>query len=677
MSQKDYIETLKISGYTHRREITNLPGSFLVQGSRDCVITRDEKIASRKGYELVGATKTKNKGHLGSYDWETNRKSTRSVRVNTAGELEIYFNGVWTLLKQLAVGARCNFAPWWSSSELIDMLLYTDETANVNMWSGGITQVASATTTTITIKGYLTGTTFAFNDNGATDDTITDSANGFLTAGFAVDDKIIISGSASNDGTYTIKSITAGVATLYPDDSLTTEAAGATVIATNRVLATWKNQGFLSSGTRSIRINGTEYAYTGGENTGTLTGLVGLSSVSLNDICMQAVRVSAPAELAGYTLDLISVLNNYVFYGDLTSRAIQMSTDTDYTAFIEATPRIQGNGTEIIIDSTPTAFIPGPAGDEFYISGRKDSWYKITFKVASNLTGEEIRVKKLPTATGQAAISQASVISIKNSTAFITFEPTLDTLSRITAVDTPQSQALSYDIKNDLLTYDLTDANGVFFQNQIFIALPKEGKVIIYDVEQALWQPPHNLPIGRLALIDVGENGTQVLCGHSSVSNETYKLYTGYNDNGAPIHVEMHFGYDNYGTRFTPKQFDEIATEIYMSENTNVTNKIVYDYKGATAVKEFELRGDDTATRFKPTSAGGLGTSTLGSLPLGSLGTPVDDLSKFRIVDTTNVNDFFEVQRVFIADGIDIRFAVISTGVDAVLSEDIPNYLKR
>ncbi len=673
MSQPDYIETIKIAGYNHEKEITNLPDIFLVQGSRDCVIKKDEEISSRKGYTLVGGPKTKNSGHVNSYDWETNRNSTRSLRLNTEGELEVYFNSNWILLKKFIAGTRCNFTQWWDSSELIDVLLFTSKTADVNMWSGGITEVASATATTITIKGYLSGITYSFNSNGS----ITDSASGFITAGFAVNDPIIISGSASNDGTYKIKSITAGFITLFPNDILTNEASGATIVITNRVQSTWANQGFLKAGTRKIQINGIEYAYTGGENTGKLTGLVNLPIITLNDVCMQAVRVSSPAGLAGFTLDLISVLNNYVFYGDLTNRSIQMSTDKDYTLFTEAVPRIEGNGTEITIDSTPTAFIPGPAGDEFYISGRKDSWYKITFKVNSSLTGEEIRVRKLPTATGQAAQSQASIISIKNSTAFITFEPTLDTLSRITAVDTPQSKELSYAIKKDMISYDLTDANGIFYQNQIFIAIPKEGLVIIYDIEQGLWQPPHNLPIGRLALIDIAGDGTQTLCGHSNVSNETYRLYDGYNDNGAPIHVEMHFGYSDYGTRFTPKQFDEIATEIYMSENTNVTNKIIYDYKGSTSVKQFELRGDDTATRFKPTSAGGLGLVPLGYGPLGSLGTPVDDLSKFRIVDVTSVNDFFEVQRVFIANGIDIRFAIISTGLNVILSDDIPSYLKR
>ncbi len=68
-------------------------------------------------------------------------------------------------------------------------------------------------------------TTIAFND--ANPDTITDSGNGFgvFTAGMI----ITVSGSTSNDGTYTIASVTAGTITLVDGDTLTTESAGANV----------------------------------------------------------------------------------------------------------------------------------------------------------------------------------------------------------------------------------------------------------------------------------------------------------------------------------------------------------------------------------------------------------------------------------------------------------------
>lgn len=91
--------------------------------------------------------------------------------------------------------------------------------------SGGVVQfrfkwVRSISTT-------ITASTIAFVDSNP--DTITDSGNGFLAAGFKIDDTISISGSTSNDGNYTIAAVTAGTITLVASDSLTVESAGASV----------------------------------------------------------------------------------------------------------------------------------------------------------------------------------------------------------------------------------------------------------------------------------------------------------------------------------------------------------------------------------------------------------------------------------------------------------------
>src|SRR3990167_1896907 len=72
-------------------------------------------------------------------------------------------------------------------------------------------------------------TTIAFSENTGLADTITDSASGFLTAGFQAGDQITVSGSASNDGSYVIATVVAGTITLLGRNDLTTEAAGATV----------------------------------------------------------------------------------------------------------------------------------------------------------------------------------------------------------------------------------------------------------------------------------------------------------------------------------------------------------------------------------------------------------------------------------------------------------------
>ena len=79
----------------------------------------------------------------------------------------------------------------------------------------------------LTVK--IRAATIAFNENTPDSDTITDSGSGFLTAGFQAGDQITVSGSASNDGTYVISSVTAGAITLLSRNDLTTEVAGATV----------------------------------------------------------------------------------------------------------------------------------------------------------------------------------------------------------------------------------------------------------------------------------------------------------------------------------------------------------------------------------------------------------------------------------------------------------------
>lgn len=70
---------------------------------------------------------------------------------------------------------------------------------------------------------------------------ITDSGNGFLTAGFRSGDSIKISGSVSNDGIYTIYSVTAGV--IVVKEPVTDEAAGNSITIAEIGIALVMNAG--------------------------------------------------------------------------------------------------------------------------------------------------------------------------------------------------------------------------------------------------------------------------------------------------------------------------------------------------------------------------------------------------------------------------------------------------
>lgn len=80
------------------------------------------------------------------------------------------------------------------------------------------------------LGGYYNAITIAFVDSGP--DTITDSANLFLTKMIKPGSKIRISGSTSNDGVYTVDSVVAGTITLIASDELVAEIAGDSVVIT-------------------------------------------------------------------------------------------------------------------------------------------------------------------------------------------------------------------------------------------------------------------------------------------------------------------------------------------------------------------------------------------------------------------------------------------------------------
>jgi len=87
--------------------------------------------------------------------------------------------------------------------------------------------VAQVVNDEILDEHIYTNTTIAFVTGSPS--TITDSANGFVTAGFAVGQKISITGSDDNTGTWTIANVSAGTITLDSAEVLVSESSGARI----------------------------------------------------------------------------------------------------------------------------------------------------------------------------------------------------------------------------------------------------------------------------------------------------------------------------------------------------------------------------------------------------------------------------------------------------------------
>lgn len=437
---------------------------------------------------------------------------------------------------------------------------------------------------------------------------------------------------------------------------------------------TWAEARALS-GSGTVVINGTEYAYTGGDTTTTLTGVTpDPTGEADGSVVMQKVSTISNKPGSGLTNDLIEILNNQVYVGDYTSREVYVSVSSDITDFSTiSTPREVGEAALFALDNAPTAFVVQE--QVMYMSAGKSDWYATKIELQNSGTAfiENISVEKLKNAPQQAAKEKDLVANIKNSVVFISNEPTLDELGRLENINTPQSKPLSDPIKPNFDSYDFTGGDIKYWKNQVFIAVPVEGIVLIYDINNGWWQPPQQMPIAKLSVYD-GK-----LIGHSSTVSESYELFPDntFADLGNPINMQAVFAYRNFGDRTLLKQFDEFYSEGYLSSNTNLDLTLQYDYAGGTSVKEFTISGADPTITVGGVSGGPLGSLPLGAGPLGSVLEGGSDLKKFRQINGVSHVDFHEMRAIYSTTDTSAQFELLAHGPQVRYSQNQNNSITK
>lgn len=473
------------------------------------------------------------------------------------------------------------------------------------------------------------------------------------------------------DGTTSIRMFGGGLAYVASNTATTITKSGT---------QTWAQAGFfvnLAGRTVTIPGYGT-YTYTGGEATTTLTGLSGLPAITAGTPAFQGVVTitSLTGVSPAITPNVIMTKDNQVWYGDTRTSVIYGSKNTDYSDCGFTTPiRVPGEGFKITLDSFTVGFTQD--SDSIYAHAGVDDIYVIKFILTSAQDGESIVIQKLRAGSGQAAISQKAIIPVKNGIMYITNDKTLSWLTSVQNVFTPQSLPISDPIKKDFDSFDLTGATGVFFENEIWLAIPQENLTYRYDFDKALWQTPQTLPLSGFSVIKNTTTGMNELYGHSNNRNESYKLNEGLTDNGVTIEYVAAFSYRQFGDRGVYHQFDEYFQELYMSETTVVTATHRYEYLGSELVIEKLIDGSDTGLMFAPTTDANLGKDNLGKQPLGSTTNEESDLNKYRCIHEIKTQDFFEHQIIFSSDSDEAQFEILSHGPNARESTNIPRSIKR
>jgi len=446
---------------------------------------------------------------------------------------------------------------------------------------------------------------------------------------------------------------------------VTTVASATTTTITKNTTdnATWGESRFLVGGTTQVTIGGTVFTYTGGEGTATLTGVTpDASGISTDAVAIQTVRTNANSNSTGlpnaFANDLISELNNQIYVGSFVSREVFISKNTSFIDYQFASPRVPGEGAIITLSNATVGLIPQE--QDMYMTAGKDDWYRTNFTLSSDNVAEALTIQLLKTAPRQAAQQQDLISKIKNDIVVLTNEPTLDSLGRIVDVTvTPQQKSISDPIKPDFDAEDFTGGDIIFFRNRIYISAPVNSKVYIYDLQKGYWFPPQILPISKFAII------TGELHGHSNTTAETYKLFIGTTDNTNPIDFRAFFAYRNFNDRAAIKNFDEYFSELYMTPNTSVTLNLRYDYLGASGEQEFTLDASNTEFVFGTSDDASIGKKGLGQAGLGSSPVEIDNMPKFREINTMRATDFYEMQASYSTTVDGASFQIVAHGPNA------------
>lgn len=665
-------------GYISKAEVTNTTPNYLVKGSKNVLIDYSNRVVSRPGYVLYNQANTGGPGIKGSYEWETSTGAQFSLRAGGT-QLEFGWNGAYNTLLSNLLSPLIEFTKVLDFTEQQDVLLGVNGGSYMLRWSGGVSKVASSTAATLTKQGVLTSkTTIAFVAGvaGVTAATITDSASGFVTAGFAAGDILNVTGSTGNSRQYTVGSVTADTITLIMTDILVTEAAGPVVTIYNQTGPTWKSARFFSSvSPRSIMYNGTAYTYTGGETTDTLTGLTAFPAVTAGDAVWQSVdRIALPSAITSpypnFYPNLINSQLNMVFLGSTSSSIVFSSKSSDYTNYTLTSPRAQGDPIQQPLTSGPmTCIVPVDTDSDvlnvintlIFGSGR-DAFDQLDFHMSQDNTAELVRTIRYKTALGAGIVSKGAICPIKNNTIYISREPALDTLSRVGLEGADKNAPISDPIKNDFDVYDFTDAHVRYWKRAIFIALPHEGLVLIYDLMRNLWHPPQTIPISRFGIVD------DQLIGHSSVTNETYQLFIGTNDNGARINFVARFAYNNGGRRDRLKNQKEVWSDGYISTNGLLNMVLGIGFEASIKKWTFLISGLDTSIVTGKTATP-LGNAPFGTQPLGgaNINSPVGagaGLYRFQQIDTVQSDDYLEQYVEYNMNTLDGQFAIVAYGSD-------------
>lgn len=628
------VQNFTTEGYRSREDTSLLNPETMVAGSHDVLVGTTGRVRSREGYYMDGAKSTVVSITRPLSDWEMGTGTIHHLRagnltsaandgklqlryIDTLGALGTVGSIYWLDLLTGLTSTYFQSTNYWDTTLLKAKLLLVNRTSKIYEWTGAIGTIASVTSGTIVLNGSLTLAQLKFD----------------------------ASGSIINNGiVYQYDSISGQTFTLHAG---TPDPTGSVV-----------NSPVYQ---QPVGTDFSGYTFT-----------------------------NTPSPATGLTVDLIALLknSNQVMVASVTNNVVYLSVAGNYKSYAQSTARLQYEGDMFTTVGSVVAF--QPQEDSVYISAGLDEWYITDFAqttiynatTTTTLIYENAKLAQLKTTAGQGAISQYASTKMKNDIVYISNEPIVNALGRVASIlQTPQVTDLSFPIITDMNAYTFTDASVFYFKQRIFIAIPQNGTVIIYNMtnpKSPFWEAPQRLPVSGFCAAG------NTLIGHSYNTFESYVLFSGYSDRannanstGNPINSVALFAMQGMGLRAKSKSFNKFFVEGYITQPTTLNVGLVFrdPGDGVTPGQTLIIQGTDSYV-LNTVQDDSLGKISLGKDPLaGDLPVPQQQNlpSYFAVIKTATRNPYLAYQPMFYSLGTNQRWELLAYGTNGSPTSEMEN----
>ena len=604
------------------------------------------------GYSLTGTRNSSSGEITAQYTYKRSDGDQRMVRVRdtgSAGTLEWYdaVNDEWyALLGSLTTGKKMGFAEYNTSST--NNMIFCNGTDNLSKWTGAITRLTAAVTLNDTeinvadtsdfpangiiifngteirygtktatkfIRATKTAITIAFVDSNP--DTITDSGNGFLTAGFQAGDVITISGAtnAGNNNTFIIATVVAGTITLTAAAALTVEAAGASV---------------------------------------TIRGALFHASVGASDGVAEAADDSTHSALTKGNI-LLSAKDRLWIAGQPDApTSVDYSDEGDAFTFTGGTNRADSGSEDFFgIGGAITGL--AEKEDEIVVLG-EDGGDGFSFVYPTSVT-KAPQFRELFRTSGLGCLSSKSVFKANNEIYFANRNGIV-ALSDLEGSEKVFSKSITRDILPTTKTYDFSDAASIFHEGESILLVscktspdyPGNDNVIgiefykdkdgldTYGITLLDW------PVNDWAILENSDGVPELYFG-SSLEMNSFKGFDTYQNDGSPRTIRYATKRFNLKDPFQSKESRLIGVRGMIKDGTDIEARVLFN---AGFLGEVSKTIESTGAYVSSNVLNTIGAFALGVNPIGASLDEVSDLKEFTVFLDVGVDyNWRDVQVVF------------------------------